>query len=115
MKKRNKPKYRLRAGSAWENEHNFVFTNAIGTHIKHEILSKNYKKIVTEMVLPELRFHDLRHTYAVISLQAGDDIKTVQENLGHHSAAFTMDTYAHVTDTMKNDSSERIDSFIRNL
>lgn len=106
---------RLKAGSAWENTENFIFTNPLGTHTKHETLSKNYKKIVTQMGLKELRFHDMRHTFAVISLQAGDDIKTVQENLGHHSAAFTMDTYAHVTDAMRKDSSERMDSFIKNL
>lgn len=59
------------------------------------------------MGLPDLRFHDMRHTFAVLSLQAGDDIKTVQENLGHHSAAFTMDTYAHVTDAMRKESSRQ--------
>lgn len=106
---------RLKAGSAWENPENFIFTNPLGTHIKHETLSKNYKKIVTGMGFPDLRFHDMRHTFAVISLQAGDDIKTVQENLGHHSAAFTMDTYAHVTDAMRKASSERMDLFIKNL
>ncbi|WP_311135769.1 tyrosine-type recombinase/integrase [Acetobacterium fimetarium] len=64
------------------------------------------------MGYPDLRFHDLRHSFAVSSLQAGDDIKTVQENLGHHSAAFTMDTYAHVTETMRKASSEHMDAFI---
>jgi integrase len=106
---------RLRAGSAWDNPESFIFTNPLGTHIKHETLSKNYKKVVTEMGLPDLRFHDLRHSFAVASLQAGDDIKTVQENLGHHSASFTMDTYAHVTDAMRKASSERMDLFIKNL
>lgn len=107
--------YRLKAGSAWENPKNFIFTNPLGTHMKHETISKNYKKIVTEMGLDELRFHDLRHAFAVLSLQAGDDIKTVQENLGHHSAAFTMDTYAHVTDAMRKASSEKMDNLINNL
>lgn len=65
--------------------------------------------------LPKLRFHDLRHTYAVASIQAGDDIKTVQENLGHHSAAFTMDTYAHVTASMHKASSDRMQAFIDSL
>ncbi len=45
--------------------------------------------------------HDLRHTYAVLSLQNGDDIKTVQTNLGHASAAFTLDVYVHVSDRMQ--------------
>lgn len=113
--KKNQAENRLKAGSAWGNQENFVFTNKIGEYIKHPTLLKNYKKIVAAMGYPDLRFHDLRHTYAVISLQAGDDIKTVQENLGHHSAAFTMDTYAHVTDSMKKASSDRMDAFIKKL
>jgi len=65
--------------------------------------------------LDHLRFHDLRHSYAVVSLLAGDDIKTVQENLGHHSASFTLDTYAHVSEEMKKKSSERMDRLIESL
>ncbi|MDI3536523.1 MAG: integrase [Eubacteriaceae bacterium] len=106
---------RLKAGSGWSNPENFIFTNPLGTHMKHETVSKNYKKIVTGIGLPELRFHDLRHSFAVVSIQAGDDIKTVQENLGHHSAAFTMDTYAHVTDAMRKASSDRMNAFIDTL
>lgn len=106
---------RLRAGSAWENPENFIFTNEIGEYVKHPTLLKHYKKVVSGIGYPELRFHDLRHAFAVLSLQAGDDIKTVQENLGHHSAAFTMDTYAHVTDSMKKASSERMDTLINAL
>ncbi|MBQ5443203.1 MAG: tyrosine-type recombinase/integrase, partial [Oscillospiraceae bacterium] len=39
----------------------------------------------------------LRHTFAVASLESGDNIKTVQENLGHATASFTMDVYGHVS------------------
>lgn len=88
----------LRAGSAWENQESFVFTNELGQPLKHETIRVHFKKIAASIGLPDLRFHDLRHSFAVLSLQIGDDIKTVQENLGHHSAAFTLDTYAHVSD-----------------
>lgn len=56
--------------------------------------------------------HDLRHTFAVNSLRAGDDIKTLQENMGHYSAAFTLDRYGHVTEEMRKASSERMQKFI---
>lgn len=105
----------LKVGSVWENSYNFVFTNEIGTHFKHETLSKNHKKIVISLGLDHLRFHDLRHSYAVASLIAGDDIKTLQENLGHHSASFTLGTYTHATDEMKKKSSERMDRLIVSL
>ena len=42
-------------------------------------------------------FHDLRHTFATMALQNGVDVKTVSSMLGHYSAGFTLDTYAHVT------------------
>ena len=46
-------------------------------------------------------FHSLRHSFATISLENGDDIKTVQENLGHHAASFTLKIYAHISDQMQ--------------
>ena len=61
------------------------------------------------------RFHELRHTCAVASIMSGDDIKTVQENLGHATAAFTLDRYGHVTEQMKKASSERMERFIRTV
>lgn len=62
-----------------------------------------------------IHFHDLRHTYAVNSIRAGDDIKTIQGNLGHATAAFTLDVYGHVTDAMKQDSAARMERFIRDV
>ena len=62
-----------------------------------------------------IRFHDLRHTYAVNAIRAGDDIKTVQGNLGHASAAFTLDRYGHFTERMKQDSAARMEGFIKGV
>jgi integrase len=58
---------------------------------------------------------DLRHSYAVAAIRAGDDIKTVQGNLGHATAAFTLDVYGHVTDQMKQVSAERMESYIQGI
>ena len=55
------------------------------------------------------------HTYAVMAIQNGDDIKTVQHNLGHASAAFTLDVYGHVSDRMRDDSSTRMQNYILSL
>ena len=75
----------------------------------------NFKRVMRSLGLSELRFHDLRHTFAVNSLKAGDDIKTVQENLGHATAAFTLDVYGHVTKQMKQDSALRMEQFIQSV
>ena len=64
---------------------------------------------------PDARFHDLRHSYAVAAIRSGDDIKTVQGNLGHATAAFTLDVYGHVTDQMKQDSAARMQAYFDNL
>lgn len=108
---------RAAAGELWQPGafQNIVFTNAFGGHMKPKTIHKRFKAIVTEMGLPDMRFHDLRHTYAVMSIQAGDDIKTVQENMGHHTAAFTLDVYGHVTEQMRQDSASRMEQLIQRI
>jgi integrase len=51
----------------------------------------------------------------VNSIRAGDDIKTLQENMGHYSAAFTLDRYGHVTETMRRESAHRMEHFLDSL
>ena len=70
---------------------------------------------MAQIGVPDVRFHDLRHSYAVASIRSGDDIKTVQENLGHATAAFTLDVYGHVTEKMKLESANRMEQFIRSV
>ena len=103
------------AGAAWNNADNLVFTNELGRFVANQALYRNYKSIVKKIGLGNLRFHDLRHAYSVNSLQAGDDIKTLQENLGHATASFTLSTYAHASQGMKRESAERMGGFIQEL
>ena len=105
----------LRAGALWENPWNLVFTNETGGHLAAVTVRKHFKRIVQEIGMPDARFHDLRHSYAVLALQSGDDVKTVQGNLGHHTAAFTLDVYGHVTERMKSQSAERMQAAIQGI
>ena len=75
----------------------------------------HFKKIADEIGAQDARVHDLRHTYAVLSLQNGDDVKTVQTNLGHASAAFTLDVYGHVSDRMQRASADRMEEYITSI
>lgn len=59
-----------------------------------------------------VRFHDLRHTFSTLAIQSGVDAKTVAGMLGHYSAAFTLDTYTHVTEQMKRGAAEKIGIFM---
>ena len=60
-------------------------------------------------------FQDLRHTYAVNALRAGDDVKTVQSNLGYTMAALTLDRYGHYTDDVRRDSATRMEAFVKTV
>lgn len=111
--RRRQTEWRLQAGQAWENANDLVFMDALGRYLVAQTVYKHYKRIAAQIGIPDARFHDLRHSYAVAALQSGDDIKTVQENLGHHSAAFTLSTYAHVTEQMKRESADRMEQFIK--
>ena len=75
-------------------------------------MGKHYKKVVSAIGRPDARFHDLRHSYAVAAIRSGDDIKTVQGNLGHATASFTLDVYGHVTEKMKEASAARMQNYI---
>ena len=105
--------WRLAAGPAWNNPLDLVFTDERGEHLKHRTIINHFKKIVASIGMENTRFHDLRHSYAVNALQAGDSVKAVQEQLGHYSSAFTMDVYAAVSDTMRKDSQERMEGLFK--
>ena len=106
---------RLRAGMLWDNPLDLVFTNELGRNLSAQTVYLHFKKLAEKAGVPAARFHDLRHSYAVAALQSGDDIKTVQENLGHFSASFTLDVYGHVTEQMKKASAERMEQFIKGV
>lgn len=107
---------RVAAGAAWYNPDGFVFTDAIGQHIARNTLYHNYKRVLEEAGLDKnLRFHDLRHSYAVFSMESGDNFKEIQEAMGHYSTSFTMDTYEHVSPHARKASSDRQNTAILNL
>lgn len=106
---------RLLAGQDWENPWDLVFTKEDGGHLSHFMVYKTFKEIVTGMGLDYARFHDLRHSYAVVSIESGDDIKTVQMNLGHATASFTLDVYGHVSQKMRRQSADRTEQFIKKV
>ena len=75
----------------------WVFPSATGGPISPDSVLHMLHRVLKRAGLPQVRFHDLRHTFATLALQNGVDIKTVSGMLGHFSAGFTLDTYAHVT------------------
>lgn len=105
---------RAQAGELWKDT-GMIFTNDTGGYLSYRTVYDCFKRIVAKIGVPDTRFHDLRHTYATLAIKGGDDIKTVQENLGHATAAFTLDVYGHVTPGMRQASAERMEQAIQAL
>ena len=106
---------KLKSGEDFSNEYNLVFTDENGNHISTSTMYHAFKARVAAIGLPDVRFHDLRHSFATISIENGDDIKTVSENLGHATVAFTLDVYGHVTEKMRKDSADRMQKYISSI
>lgn len=104
---------RLQAGSAYENN-DLVFSNPIGQPLLINALEVNFKKRVAAMELPKIRLYDLRHTFCTLSLLAGIDLKTVTADMGHSSAAFTLDHYGHVLESMRTGAAQRREELFSN-
>ena len=90
---------KLAAGTMWEGfqtlpdqETAFIFTDKIGKPLNPAPVYENFKKIASDIGVPAAYVHTLRHTAATNALAEGDSPKTVQENLGHHSAALHLQT-----------------------
>ena len=67
-----------------------------------------FKKLLEEADLPDIRFHDLRHSAATLLLSLGVHSKVVQELLGHTQITMTMDIYSHVLPSMQQDAVSRL-------
>ena len=113
---------RLSAGEAWEGWQTakeqktaLCFTTATGTYLSPQTIYNHYKKIASRIGAADTTVHGLRHTHAVIRLQNGDDVKTLQEDLGHFSSSFTIDVYGHVSERMRKDSSARMQAYIESV
>ena len=109
---------RIAAGPDWirDYDHDLVFTKPNGENIARNTLYMAFKRCLAAAGLPaSIRFHDLRHSFAVFALESGDNIKEIQAALGHYSAAFTMNTYGHISENARKESAARQQAAINGL
>jgi len=104
-------KERLLAGSGWK-ETAFVFTTRTGTPIEPSNLTKEFKRVLKRAGVPEVRFHDLRHTAATFLLAQGVDPRTIMETLGHSQISLTLNTYSHVLPSLQQDAATRMNELL---
>ena len=113
--RKNQIQNRFRAGTLWGNSENLVFTNEFGRNLAIHTFYTQFKKIAARIGRPDARPHDLRHTAATVAIASGADIKSVQDFLGHATASFTLNVYAHTSEQMMKDTANRIQSYYDNL
>lgn len=92
-----------------------VFTNELGNLLQPRNFLRNFKGALKASGIDSIRFHDMRHTFALLSLQQGVDIKTLQSDLGHESIETTLDRYGHVNEDMKRDAAKKREKVIKSL
>jgi integrase len=96
---------RVKVGSLYE-DHGLIFASEKGTPLSPEnLVKRSFKPLLKRAGLPEIRFHDLRHTCATLLLGRGVHPKIVQELLGHATIAMTLDTYSHYLPSMGDQAS----------
>ena len=85
-----------------------VFTSELGKPLHPDLTSKLFDRLVGASGLSRIRFHDLRHTWATLALEAGVPAKIVSQRLGHSSIAITLDIYSHATPLMDREAGEMV-------
>jgi len=113
--KKKQAEYRLMAGGAYDEKGlDLVFANELGEPICPRAFTRVFERLIKKAGL-DVTFHGLRHTFATLALESGVDVKTIQETLGHHSSAFTMDVYSRVTAKMKREAADKVGDLLASL
>jgi len=79
------------------------------------LMRRSFKPLLRRAGLPDIRFHDLRHSAATLLLSLGEHPKVVQERLGHATTGVTMDIYSHVTPDMQRETASKLDTLFGTL
>lgn len=102
---------RMDQGEQWV-ENGLIFTTSVGTPIHARNLLRYFKKLLRDAGLPEIRFHDLRHTAASIMLNHGIPVIIVSRRLGHARPSITLDIYGHLIPNMDEVAAQKIDELV---
>jgi len=102
---------RLHAGEYWQDS-DYVFASEVGGPLPLRTLFVRFKRLLQKAGLPEIRFHDLRHTAATLLLRQGVHPKVVQEMLGHSSIQMTLDVYSHVLPDLQREAANKLDELL---
>jgi integrase len=99
------------AGPFWQ-DNDLMFPNTMGNPLDASNLRKDFMKILAEAGLPQMRFHDLRHTAASLMLNHGIPVIVVSRRLGHAKASTTLDIYGHLLTEMQDEAAKLMDELV---
>lgn len=99
---------RLRAGARWQ-ENGLVFCSTVGTPMSPRNLLRDFKELLRTANLPDIRFHDLRHSCASLLAANGVPARVAMEVLGHANITTTQNIYTHVFDDAKRQAADVMD------
>lgn len=104
---------KLKAGSRWQ-ERDLVFCTSVGTPLNpdRDVLVQ-LKGLLKKAGLPDIRFHDLRHSAATLLLSMGVHPKIVQELLGHSQISITMDVYSHALPSLQKEAISKLNDIFQ--
>ncbi len=107
---------RLALGPAWDSSLDLVFPNTIGRLTwPWSLVTRSFKPLLKKAGLPDIRFHDLRHTAATMLLSRGVPVKVVSEMLGHANISITLQVYGHVLPHMQQAAADVMDTVFRGV
>ena len=100
-------------GATWETEYDLIFPNTVGgVMVPDNFVKRHFKAMLRKAGLPNIRFHDLRHTAATMLLRQKVNVKVVSEMLGHADISITLRIYAHILPGMHEIAADIMDSIL---
>lgn len=99
---------RMKLGDAWQ-EQDLIFPSRVGTPTRPGKILSRFKRLTKLAGLPEIRFHDLRHTAASLMLNNGIPLIVVSRRLGHAQPSITLNVYGHMIPAMQEQAAELMD------
>ncbi len=89
-----------------------VFCGATGRPLHPTTVQAAFARLAAAAGLPRIRFHDMRHSYATLMLQAGENPKVVSATMGHASVAITLNVYSHVSNATRQAAAARLEALV---
>ncbi len=95
------------------NKLNLIFPNEAGGPLNHNnVVSRYFEPALEKAELGKVRFHDMRHTYASLLIEQGENIKYIQNQLGHSSPTVTWNVYAHLMKPVNQEAACRLEKAV---